>query len=57
MPVPSPFETFAEECERLAKKQHSDRDRKALLRMATAWLLLAEQQFDLSLRDQDLEER
>jgi len=33
---------FADECERLATKQPSQRDRRALLRMAAAWLLMAE---------------
>ncbi len=33
---------FADECERLAMKQPSQRDRRALLRMAEAWLLMAE---------------
>src|SRR5262249_1716680 len=39
------FERFAEECERLAQKQVYPRDRKALLLMAKAWLLLAEHAF------------
>jgi hypothetical protein len=39
------FERFAEECARLAQKQVYPRDRKALLLMAEAWLLLAEHGF------------
>jgi hypothetical protein len=39
------FEKFAAECERLARKQVYPRDRKALLLMAEAWLLLAEHAF------------
>jgi hypothetical protein len=39
------FERFAEECTRLAQKQVYPRDRKALLLMAEAWLLLAEHAF------------
>src|SRR5215470_7347261 len=39
------FERFAEECTRLAQKQVYPRDRKALLLMAEAWLLLAENAF------------
>lgn len=39
------YERFAAECERLAKKQVYPRDRKALLLMAEAWLLLAEHAF------------
>ena len=39
------FEKFAEECTRLAQKQVYPRDRKALLLMAEAWLLLAENAF------------
>jgi|GraSoiStandDraft_53_1057289.scaffolds.fasta_scaffold851802_1 hypothetical protein len=33
---------FSDECTRLAKKQPSQRDRAALLRIAEAWLLMAE---------------
>jgi hypothetical protein len=40
-----PFERFAAECERLAKKQVSPKDRKVLLLMAQAWLLLEEDRF------------
>jgi hypothetical protein len=36
------YERFAAECERLAQKQVYPGDRKALLLMAGAWLLLAE---------------
>lgn len=39
------YERFAAECERLARKQVYPRDRKALLLMAEAWLLLAEHAF------------
>jgi hypothetical protein len=39
------FERFAEECIRLAQKQVYSRDRKILLLMARAWLLLAENTF------------
>jgi hypothetical protein len=39
------FERFAEECARLALKQVYPKDRKALLLMAEAWLLLAEHGF------------
>jgi hypothetical protein len=39
------FESFADECTRLAQKQVYPRDRKALLLMAEAWLLLAEHAF------------
>ena len=39
------FERFAEECTRLAQKQVYPRDRKSLLLMAEAWLLLAEHAF------------
>jgi len=38
-------ERFADECTRLAAKQAYPRDRKALLLMAEAWLLLAEHAF------------
>jgi hypothetical protein len=39
------YETFAEECTRLSQKQVSQRDKKVLLLMAQAWLLLAEHVF------------
>ena len=39
------YETFAGECTRLSQKQVSQRDKKALLLMAQAWLLLAEHAF------------
>ena len=40
------FERFAEECMRLAQQQQPyPRDRRALLLMAEAWLLLAEDAF------------
>ncbi len=39
---PIDYVKFADECERLAMKQPSQRDRRALLRMAEAWLLMAE---------------
>ena len=47
---PVDFVKFADECERLAKKQPSQRDRRALMRMAEAWLLMAEL---AHLRDED----
>jgi hypothetical protein len=39
------YEKFSEECLRLAQKQVYPRDRKALMLMAEAWLLLAEHAF------------
>jgi hypothetical protein len=39
------FERFAAECMRLAQQQPYPRDRRALLLMAEAWLLLAEDAF------------
>ena len=39
------FEKFADECLRLAEKQVYERDTRALLLMAQAWLLLAEHAF------------
>jgi hypothetical protein len=45
MPDTEHFERFAAECTRLAQKQVYPRDRKALLLMAEAWLLVAEHAF------------
>ena len=39
---PIDYVKFADECERLARKQPGRRDRRALLRLAEAWLLMAE---------------
>jgi hypothetical protein len=41
----SHFEKFAEECLRLSQKQVYPRDRKVLLLMAQAWMLLCEHAF------------
>jgi Tfp pilus assembly protein PilX len=36
------YVSFSDECRRLAEKQGNSRDRKRLMRMAEAWLLVAE---------------
>jgi hypothetical protein len=46
----SHFEKFADECLRLSQKQVYPRDRKVLLLMAQAWLLLSEHAFITELR-------
>jgi hypothetical protein len=49
----SHFEKFADECLRLSQKQAYPRDRKVLLLMAHAWLLLSEHAFfPAELRDE-----
>jgi len=50
----SHFEKFTSECERLARKQVHPRDRKALLLIAEAWLLLAEHSFSETERAEEL---
>lgn len=40
---PKEFRRFAEECLRLAERAHSVEDKAALLGMAQAWILLADQ--------------
>jgi hypothetical protein len=42
MDEPIDYVKFSDECDRLAKKHPNQRDQRALLRMAEAWLLIAE---------------
>ena len=43
MQTPTQYETFAEECDRLAKETKAERHRMALKEMAEAWRKLAEE--------------